>query len=484
MSYTEEEYYIEDDCDSAYEDGQWSLGAEKIEAEHMPGLSSLGTESFITLTASEVLDNMRKGMEKANEILGLAPDAALLVLRHLGWVMDDAVLEKYLSDMERINKELNITDICHTKDSSGKENVLLLQNDKPLECPICGDEIPIGKAVAIPRCQHFFCVDCFVANLHFALKHDSDLFNKRCPKKKCCSIVGLGVFEELLPSKEYVQVQQRVIRDYLRNNPHMRCCPNKASCEGVLHVMKLRESGPDVCCSICGLEFCFKCLQPPHAPATCQMMKRWIEVLEKNEPTLALIQEKTKGCPKCLVRTEKNHGCNHMTCSCCRHEYCWVCLGPWSEHNRNYYNCDKREPENNKNGDQMLFLNCFTRWENHKESISLEKETLQKVLQNIRNETQNHKGAQMHGNSLNIVLETQRVLHECRLILMNGYIALYFGGLSNTSFHYRLQQLELRTEETSALIHLLPNLENVDELKSCLAQAVHWCSVLRKEGLD
>ena len=35
-----------------------------------------------------------------------------------------------------------------------------------------------------------------------------------------------------------------------------------------------------------------------------------------------------------------------MTCLYCHHHFCWMCLGPWSEHNSStggYYRCNKFE---------------------------------------------------------------------------------------------------------------------------------------------
>lgn len=44
-------------------------------------------------------------------------------------------------------------------------------------------------------------------------------------------------------------------------------------------------------------------------------------------PIMFKIDEKTsvqmRRCPKCKVLTEKNGGCDHMTCKMCRHEYWW-----------------------------------------------------------------------------------------------------------------------------------------------------------------
>jgi hypothetical protein len=35
------------------------------------------------------------------------------------------------------------------------------------------------------------------------------------------------------------------------------------------------------------------------------------------------------GCPKCKSKIEKTKGCQHMTCTICRYEWCWVCGMPY-----------------------------------------------------------------------------------------------------------------------------------------------------------
>lgn len=32
---------------------------------------------------------------------------------------------------------------------------------------------------------------------------------------------------------------------------------------------------------------------------------------------------------------------SHMTCKKCKWEFCWVCMGPWSEHGTAYYQCNR-----------------------------------------------------------------------------------------------------------------------------------------------
>ncbi len=60
---------------------------------------------------------------------------------------------------------------------------------------------------------------------------------------------------------------------------------------------------------------------------------RYTDTTDANSDTARLIALTTKKCPnpatKCTVPIEKNEGCQHMTCTQCRHEFCWVCLRPW-----------------------------------------------------------------------------------------------------------------------------------------------------------
>ena len=43
-------------------------------------------------------------------------------------------------------------------------------------------------------------------------------------------------------------------------------------------------------------------------------------------------------CPHCGYGTEKIYGCNHMTCSKCRKEWCWLCRGNYNDYHFNEWN--------------------------------------------------------------------------------------------------------------------------------------------------
>ena len=38
-----------------------------------------------------------------------------------------------------------------------------------------------------------------------------------------------------------------------------------------------------------------------------------------------------KKCPNCEIITEKNKGCNHMSCPKCNYQWCWLCNGKYNE---------------------------------------------------------------------------------------------------------------------------------------------------------
>jgi ariadne-1 len=74
------------------------------------------------------------------------------------------------------------------------------------------------------------------------------------------------------------------------------------------------------------------------------MVRKWITKNSAESENLNWILANTKPCPKCHRPIEKNQGCMHMTCSQCRHEFCWLCNGTWSEHGERtggFYACNR-----------------------------------------------------------------------------------------------------------------------------------------------
>ncbi|XP_064389474.1 uncharacterized protein LOC135337464 [Halichondria panicea] len=80
----------------------------------------------------------------------------------------------------------------------------------------------------------------------------------------------------------------------------------------------------------------------PHTPHTLDDEAK--KVASQAQADARWIIRNTKPCPHCRAPIQKNDGCNHMTCKQCRHDFCWVCLDPWSLHNHRtggYFTCNR-----------------------------------------------------------------------------------------------------------------------------------------------
>ena len=106
------------------------------------------------------------------------------------------------------------------------------------------------------------------------------------------------------------------------NNPNKKFCP-KPNCNSYLE-MKKGDKNKYVRCKN-GHEYCYICLKPPHGGKKCdEELDKDFQVWRKGKVI--------KQCPRCKFYTEKNKGCNHMTCAECRYEWCWLCEGKCHSH--------------------------------------------------------------------------------------------------------------------------------------------------------
>ncbi|KAI8670437.1 hypothetical protein NCS57_00514900 [Fusarium keratoplasticum] len=61
--------------------------------------------------------------------------------------------------------------------------------------------------------------------------------------------------------------------------------------------------------------------------------------MQQEEASLATVGRISKPCPGCRRPIQKNEGCQHMTCSQCRYQFCWSCNALWS--NGHSINCTR-----------------------------------------------------------------------------------------------------------------------------------------------
>lgn len=104
----------------------------------------------------------------------------------------------------------------------------------------------------------------------------------------------------------------------------MTCCPG-LNCKYYVFVNDL--SSKDVVCK-CGEVFCFRCQDEIHKPSPCDMAKKWLNEVKKDEANIKWILVNTKTCPFCRKAVERSDGCNYMHCKPpggCNKAFCYVC---------------------------------------------------------------------------------------------------------------------------------------------------------------
>jgi len=220
-----------------------------------------------------------------------------------------------------------LTATCGAAASPGQEYI----------CDICMLAYPLLETSGL-ECGHLFCKECWDSYLRVMIMCEGRGQTISCPATSCDIVVDEATVLELLCKPDVKQKYQLLITNsFVQDHPHLKWCPSPG-CSNAIHATSVDHS--PVSCS-CGHAFCFKCGRDPHEPILCEYLKMWMKKCDDDSETSNWIHCNTKECPKCHATIEKNGGCNHMHCSTCKAEFCWVCLGPWEPHGSSWYHCNR-----------------------------------------------------------------------------------------------------------------------------------------------
>jgi len=126
---------------------------------------------------------------------------------------------------------------------------------------------------------------------------------------------------------------------FVRERGDYVMCPS-SSCQKVLY---FGSAGPVQAECECGMSFCLNCGNTPHTAIPCDVVTKFLHACLSDQATDDLILATTKKCPACKVPIQKMEHCNHMNCSNCRHEFCWLCKKAWKTHSQNMFQCEEYE---------------------------------------------------------------------------------------------------------------------------------------------
>lgn len=251
------------------------------------------------------------------------------------------------------------------------------------------------------------------------------------------------------------------MRTYVDDMDNLKWCP-APNCEYAVECpVKKRDIDrivPTVQC-FCKHCFCFGCTLNDHQPAPCRLVRLWLKKCEDDSETANWISAHTKECPRCHSTIEKNGGCNHMTCRKCKHEFCWMCMGLWSEHGTSWYNCSRYEE---KSGSQARtaqarsraslerYLHYYNRYANHEQSARLDKDLYLKTEKKMTS-LQSQSG--LSWIEVQFLDTASQALQQCRQTLKWTYAFAYYLARNNLTelFEDNQKDLELAVESLSEM---------------------------------
>ncbi|KAF7311819.1 RBR-type E3 ubiquitin transferase [Mycena indigotica] len=509
--------YSDDDVDNVFDDDELMAdgdsdgddGMEMDDFKVVPKATRKAYElEYDSLSQPAVEKLMEKDVEYIRGILGVDDNTASLLLRHMGW-NKERLIEKY---MDNANKTLVAAGVIRPEPEAVKPSKRPItrratkqrspsppKSSGSFTCSICFDDAP-GLTPLSLECGHAACSGCWEAYITSKIRDEAEHVC-RCMAEGCGLVAPDSFIRGAIDEDGFIRFQELLVRHFVGCNKNLKFCPypsctNTVSCPSGASKSSLTTVVPIVSCGARGLasdgaplsqsqelvkratgkehKFCFGCvIDSDHRPVVCAVATLWLKKCRDDSETANWIKSNTKECPKCVSTIEKNGGCNHMTCKKCKHEFCWVCMGPWSEHGTAWYSCNRydeeagvnaRDAQSKSRASLERYLHYYNRWANHEQSAKLAQDLFAKTEKKME---------EMQITSTLTWIEVQFMkkaaeeLDKCRVTLKWTYAMAYYLAKGNQKelFEDNQRDLERAVEDLSELLESPIEPENIPALR-------------------
>ncbi|KAJ7547347.1 hypothetical protein O6H91_08G081500 [Diphasiastrum complanatum] len=389
--------------------------------------SRLPQSSYIILSENDIRQRQEKAIASVVTVLSASKTEASILLRHFKWSVSK-VNDEWFADEERVRKIVGLIN-SPSSESRGLP--------KELTCGICFERHSSDNMKAAV-CWHHFCNNCWIGYIHTAINDGPGCLTLRCPDPSCDAAIGEDMVMLLVPEEDRTKYKRYLLRSYVEDNRKAKWCP-APGCEYAVEFSPGSASYEIVC--KCGHNFCWNCLEEAHRPVDCETVAKWILKNSAESENMNWILANSKPCPKCKRPIEKNQGCMHITCTPpCKFEFCWLCLGAWSEHGERtggFYACNRyetakqegvydeaeRRREMAKNSLER-YTHYYERWATNESSRAKALSDLQQ-MQAVQIEKLSDRQCQPV-SQLKFVTEAWLQIVECRRILKWTYAYGYY----------------------------------------------------------
>ena len=251
---------------------------------------------------------------------------------HLGYIPENSNNDNDNNERNNIiSNDILLTDLV-TNDNKMNEQFISYNDEtnsikpiKKITCEICSELFIENNGNKLEKCGHSFCNECWYNFLSIKIKENKISLIK-CLNYGCQEKLSDNFIFNILKSNQILIEQYKKYKYELEimNDPNKKFCPYP-NCNSYALLKDLKNK--NVKCSN-NHAFCFLCLEKPHGKRPCK------EVLDKSIIEFSK-NNFIKRCPNCGIITEKVSGCNHITCSKCNYQWCWLCNNKYNvEHFR------------------------------------------------------------------------------------------------------------------------------------------------------
>lgn len=258
--------------------------------------------------------------------------------------------------------------ISHINSSRDSKN----NTTKKSKCPICMSKRS-EKKFQVFRCGHKACKDCIRTYLKLEINEGRTKIG--CPISKSCNWrFGRAIVDRLLGSAnpEIMQKWDKFkLQSCLNLVPNIIFCPFP-DCDWAAVAPKDQKKCPKITCEMCKQIFCYKCRNPwegnhKQGDKKCSLKNDRTKLIQSisagqdsgsnngmkatnsdgTSNELPEYSNEVKPCPQCGALIAKNGGCNHVICTVCNCDFCWLCSKKITKaHYLNPSGCSYRDNEN------------------------------------------------------------------------------------------------------------------------------------------
>ncbi|KAH9892426.1 hypothetical protein C8Q73DRAFT_649040 [Cubamyces lactineus] len=502
ISDEENEYYAYDEEDEEMADAEEDGSASEIEVDGFGGDFKVAVRNerkiyeveYSPLSQPDVERIMQADIDHISSIFGVESSTAAILLRHLNW-NKEKLIEKYMDNASAVGVAAGVElpprepsppptkssssrqattgpqrttrrSSSETKGSKGKRATPPIEENGPFVCPICFDDSQTEFLALL--CDHKFCASCWKEYITSKVRTEAECMIT-CMAEGC-NIAAPDPFvnKALADDREtWSRYQELLVRQFVSCIPHLKFCPYPSctytvSCPSAATKSSLAQIVPIVTCGASQTHvFCFGCpIDADHRPVVCAVARMWLKKCQDDSETANWIKSNTKECSKCQSTIEKNGGCNHMTCKKCKYEFCWVCMGPWTEHGTSWYSCNRydekasveaRDAQTRSRASLERYLHYYNRWANHEQSAKLSMELYAKTEKKME---EMQITSELTWIQVQFMKKAVDIVHKCRMTLKWTYAMAYYLAPGNHKelFEDNQRDLERAVEELSELI--------------------------------